>query len=188
MGVFGDYLIQEGWIYMSMNNIAEIVFYFGVYSFAGWLLENTFSWTMTGVFWKEGFLLSPHKPMYGLAPVILLLAADVVPLGVTLVLCFIVPTIVELLSGMMLDKGFHRKYWDYSKLPLQYRGYICLPFSLAWLVLSALCLYGMHPYVAAAYRYLTPVWVAIAPYFLLYLLVDTCLTIWRQNRVVLTEG
>ncbi|MCL6460060.1 MAG: putative ABC transporter permease [Gorillibacterium sp.] len=175
---------------MSVNGVAEIVFYFSVYSFAGWLLENTFSWVLTGVFWKEGFLLSPHKPMYGIAPVIILLfVAKGLPLGITLLLCLVVPTTVELLSGIMLDKGFHHRYWDYSQLPLQYHGYICLPFSLAWLGLSALCIYGMHPTVAAIYHYLTPVWVTLAPYFLLYLLVDFCLTIWKQNRATqLTEG
>ncbi|MBC8081464.1 MAG: putative ABC transporter permease [Gorillibacterium sp.] len=179
--------MQKGWINMNFNSVAEIVFYFAVYSFVGFLLENTLSLVLTGVFWKDGFLRSPHKPMYGIAPVILLYAAHELPLGITLLLCFIVPTAVELLSGIMLDKGLQRRYWDYSKLPLQYRGYICLPFSLVWLGLSALVLYGMHPSVAAIYRYLTPVWVAITPYFLLYLLVDTCLAIWKQDRVALPE-
>ena len=40
----------------------------------------------------------------------------------------------ELLTGLALNRD-HR-IWDYSRLPLNYRGQICLPFSLIWMPLS----------------------------------------------------
>lgn len=42
----------------------------------------------------------------------------------------------ELLAGL----AFNRDYaiWDYRNLPLNFRGQICLPFSLLWIPLSAL--------------------------------------------------
>lgn len=42
----------------------------------------------------------------------------------------------ELLTGL----AFNRNYaiWDYRGLPLNFRGQICLPFSLLWIPLCAL--------------------------------------------------
>lgn len=167
---------------MSVTVVSEYVFYFAVYSFIGFLLENSFSWARTRVFWKDGFLYSPHKPMYGLAPVILLLAQPVVPLWVLIALCFVVPTGVELLSGLLLKHSFNRRYWDYTDLPLQYGGYICLIFSLAWLVLCAFTLFVLHPGMVILYRLLEPVWLVLAPYFLIYLMLDLYLAMRKEDR------
>ena len=40
----------------------------------------------------------------------------------------------ELLTGLMLNRD-HR-IWDYSAVPLNFRGQICLPFSILWMPLS----------------------------------------------------
>lgn len=43
-------------------------------------------------------------------------------------------TAVELASGLL----FNRKYgvWDYRKLPYNYRGQVCLPYTLLWVPVS----------------------------------------------------
>jgi len=43
-------------------------------------------------------------------------------------------TAVELVTGLIWNRD-HR-VWDYRHLPLNYRGQICLPFSLLWAPLS----------------------------------------------------
>lgn len=45
-------------------------------------------------------------------------------------------TAFEFIIGMFSLKGILPKMWDYSNMPLNYKGIICLPFSLAWLALS----------------------------------------------------
>ena len=40
----------------------------------------------------------------------------------------------ELVTGLALN-GDHR-IWDYTRLPLNFRGQICLPFSLIWMPVS----------------------------------------------------
>ena len=42
----------------------------------------------------------------------------------------------ELATGLLFNRSF--KIWDYRDLPLNFRGQICLPFSLLWVPLSAL--------------------------------------------------
>lgn len=64
-----------------------------------------------------------------------------------------------LLGGLMITGveygfglAFNRRYhiWDYRKAPLNVRGQICAPYTLAWCGLSALALAGMR--VREAFR------------------------------------
>lgn len=48
---------------------------------------------------------------------------------------------VELGTGLLVNRDYH--VWDYRRLPLNYRGQICLPFSLLWIPIAAL---GMKIY------------------------------------------
>ena len=41
---------------------------------------------------------------------------------------------VELLSGLLFNRDY--RVWDYRNLPLQFKGQICLPYSLLWMPLS----------------------------------------------------
>ena len=52
-------------------------------------------------------------------------------------------TLVELITGLLVNQD--HQVWDYRKLPANYRGQICLPFSLLWIPLSSLGmgLYGL---------------------------------------------
>ena len=52
-------------------------------------------------------------------------------------------TAVELGTGLLVNRDHH--VWDYRDLPGNFRGQICLPFSLLWIPVSALGmgLYGM---------------------------------------------
>ena len=45
-------------------------------------------------------------------------------------------TMVELAAGLMANRDY--RVWDYRGLPGNFRGQICLPFSLLWVPLSAL--------------------------------------------------
>ena len=46
-----------------------------------------------------------------------------------------------------MDKLFHNKWWDYSKLPFNIGGYVCLLFSLIWGVACVFIVYFVHPLI-----------------------------------------
>jgi len=50
-------------------------------------------------------------------------------------------TALELATGLAVNRDF--SVWDYRQLPLNYRGQICLPYSLLWVpaVLTGMTLY-----------------------------------------------
>ena len=47
-------------------------------------------------------------------------------------------TALELLTGLLVNRGF--AVWDYRELPFNFRGQICLNYSLLWMPLT---LFGM---------------------------------------------
>lgn len=72
-------------------------------------------------------------------------------------------TLLELMVGTYDRLFWHIHMWDYSHIPLNYRGIICLPFSVAWcgLALVAVLLddcieyYMFHGDVQPYYRSVT---------------------------------
>ena len=50
-------------------------------------------------------------------------------------------TAVELVAGIILNLYLGLGIWDYSGLPCNLLGQICLPFSLLWVALSVLCIF-----------------------------------------------
>lgn len=50
-------------------------------------------------------------------------------------------TALELFCGLLVNRNY--RVWDYRHLPMNYKGQICLPFSLLWMPVSlvAMALY-----------------------------------------------
>ena len=53
-----------------------------------------------------------------------------------MLICSIGITAIEFLAGYILNIVLQLGIWDYSRVPLNILGQICLPFSLAWYILS----------------------------------------------------
>jgi uncharacterized membrane protein len=167
---------------LTIEGAAAIVFYFTVYSFIGWLLENSYNYFTKREFFNENFLFGPFKPMYGIAPVLLVnLVTPETNWAVVIILCFFIPTIVEYVSGALLQKLFQKQWWDYSDSPLQFHGHICLPFSICWGFLSLTCLNWIHPAIVFTYGVVAPFWAWIWSAVGLYFLADLVLAIRKHS-------
>jgi uncharacterized membrane protein len=164
-----------------INSLAAFIFYFTVYSFLGWLLENSYNLFTKRVFFKDNFLLGPFKPMYGFAPVILVYFMGYEPNWfVVILLCFFVPSIVEFISGYLLKKFFHREWWDYSDMPFHLQGYVCLPFSLCWTFLSFISLRWIHPFIVSVYGVIGGFWNTIYFVVIFYFFMELFLAVRRN--------
>jgi len=49
-------------------------------------------------------------------------------------------TVLELISGLILNILLGLGIWDYSQMPFNFMGQICLSFSIAWIGLSVLAI------------------------------------------------
>lgn len=52
----------------------------------------------------------------------------------------IIITGYEFITGIIINLHMHLNVWDYSKIPLNIKGQICLPFSILWFFLSPICI------------------------------------------------
>lgn len=130
-----------------MDILYFVGFNFIIYSFLGWVIEELYCFFVNKTFKKEGFLSGPIKPMYGIAMTTLVLLYENLKIrGIYMAVLFlIVPSIVEYISGYLLEHVFKKTYWSYSNLRFNLHGYICLQFSLYWMVLSFIGVYSIQP-------------------------------------------
>ncbi|WP_276881244.1 putative ABC transporter permease [Anaerococcus tetradius] len=122
--------------------------YFFVYAFIGWILEVFYKAMTRGIFVNSGFLNGPYCPVYGFGAIGVLYFLSLVETNNKLLLFFssmFIATLVEYLTGFILEKLFHMKWWDYSDKLLNLRGYICLEFSLMWGALCFILHEAVHP-------------------------------------------
>ena len=49
-------------------------------------------------------------------------------------------TILDLIVGIVVNVWLGLEVWDYSNLPFNFMGQICLPFSFAWTLLSGVAI------------------------------------------------
>lgn len=159
MEVLSGYLGYGAPAYLKLDDWPGILFYFLLYACMGWMLEHGYHRAVEGNFAGEGFLTGPWKPMYGFAPVLLLLLSGPdTPLWVMLLLAFAVPTAVEYISGLMLRHVFHKQYWSYEGCRFQLDGLVCLRFSLYWTLLVFVMVYVLQPAAAWLYGLAGPFW------------------------------
>ena len=114
-----------------------ILFYFMAFAFLGWILEVAFAAVKSGRFVNRGFCNGPVCPIYGAGVAVIYAALG--GLRDKWILLFLasvlVTSAIELVTGFLMDKLFHTKWWDYSGKKFNIGGYICLRFSLIWGVL-----------------------------------------------------
>ena len=126
-----------------------ILLYFFVYGFLGWCTEVAFAGVKEGKFVNRGFLNGPICPIYGVGVAVVVSCLD--GLKDNLLLLYIssvvLVTALEWFTGFILDKLFHNKWWDYSSMPLNLNGYVCLLFSLIWGVFCVFIVDVFHPLI-----------------------------------------
>ena len=58
------------------------------------------------------------------------------PIWLQSICCTLVITVTEFVAGLILNVWLGLGIWDYSDLPFNLMGQICLEFSAIWLILS----------------------------------------------------
>lgn len=127
--------------------IYDLMFYFYIYSFLGWCTEVAFATVKQRQFVNRGFLNGPVCPVYGVGvvSVVTLLEPFRNRLLLLYVLSVILVTLIEGMTGWILDRLFHHKWWDYTAMPLNIGGYVCLLFSVVWGLACVLIVKLIHP-------------------------------------------
>lgn len=132
-----------------MYSCYQVLALFCIYSFLGWCVEVAYAAVNSGKFVNRGFLNGPVCPIYGFGIVTVILTLE--PLKNNLFILYIgsviVTSLIELVTGFVLEKIFHDKWWDYSDDHFNIKGYICLKFSLLWGIACILVVDVVQPLI-----------------------------------------
>ena len=128
----------------------RILAYFIIYSFLGFIIETIFGMLTKGVIEsRQSCLYGPFCCIYGLG------AAVMIP-GLqkfkkknwTLFLAGVIEgSIVEYVISWLGEIVFHIKWWDYSNMPFDINGRICLLFTIFWGILALVLMRLINPYI-----------------------------------------
>lgn len=127
----------------------EILTYFIIYSFLGWVMESVFRSIIEKKLINTGFLRGPFCPIYGIGAIIMLIFLQRFQ-DKPIFLFFIAITLLtawEYIVGVVLEKLFNTKYWDYSNHKINFQGRICLTNSICWGFLGVGFVRYLHPFV-----------------------------------------
>lgn len=143
-------------------NIQQMILLFFVYAFLGWGCEVAFAACKEGRFVNRGFLNGPVCPIYGFGVVGVVLALRPVEdnLALLYVGSVLLTSLIEFVTGWALEKLFHARWWDYSNMPLNIMGYVCVLFSMVWGVACMAIVKWVHPVFEHAAA-LLPGWLCI---------------------------
>lgn len=136
-----------------MYTFYHYAFFFFVYSFLGWGLEEIYAFFKYGKFVNRGFLNGPWCPQYGGAMALIL--ADISDLSAypmyQLVVCVALMAVFQCVGGVLLHRFTGRKPWDYSKERFSVGGYVSAR-SVFWLGGGAvLCVWMLNPLIFMLY-------------------------------------
>lgn len=127
----------------------QLLFLFFFFGFMGWLLEVFYAFFRVKKFVNRGFLRGPICPLYGLGMVGIVLISKGIELqpfaqnpvlgGLQIfLLAFLFTSLLEYVTGYLLETFFHQKWWDYKDEKFNLKGRICLKFSVYWGILGLL--------------------------------------------------
>ena len=155
--------------------------YFGIYSFLGYLLEKVFAKvTQSPQQGRKGFLALPLCPVYGLGMLAVLALPEVWQTGWRLVLAGgLAATAVEYIVHWGYDRFLGVHFWDYSAVSGNLRGRVCLPFSVIWGILVWAAMTWVQPWVEVLTARVPPevTWLC-----LLALTADAVCSIWLLRQ------
>ena len=140
----------------------QLLWLFVYYSFLGFLLEVAFARVIRHPKKdRKCFFLLPLCPVYGIGALMIrgltLFGRD--PLWVAAV-GFVAATVAELLTGAFYRYGLGVEFWNYRDVKWNFKGLVCLPFSLCWTVLALGMVYWLGPR-AAAFAAAVPRWMDV---------------------------
>ena len=167
-------------------SIYELLWLFFIYAFFGWCIEVVFCGLNEGHFINRGFLNGPVCPIYGVGGVIVVLCLT--PIKDNIFLLFVgsalLTSILELITGFALDKIFHARWWDYTDMPFNIGGYICLKFSIYWGFVCIALMKGIHPVILGFVRFIPHMLGLVAVVFFAAVFVaDVIITVITINNL-----
>ncbi|MCI9433992.1 MAG: putative ABC transporter permease [Bacilli bacterium] len=117
---------------INIYNIKLVFISFVFYSIVGWIIEVIDQFYRQKKIINRGFLLGPYCPVHGIGALLMLLLLSRFSNNsfILFISSVLICTILEYLTGFLLEKIFKARWWDYSDYKFNLNGRVCLQNSL----------------------------------------------------------
>lgn len=165
--------------------ISKYFVYMMIFSCMGWIYESIYCTIKGGKWENRGFLYGPVCPIYGVGATAMTAIVDVVS-GYNIsytwwqvfAVAFLGSIVLEYVTSWTLEKLFHAYWWDYSEIPFNINGRVCLPCSLGFGVAGLVVVYWLAPLVRKVTGGISPISMELLSLILMALItVDITLTV-----------
>lgn len=173
---------------MEVTQIVNLIMYFIIYSFFGWILESVVKTIIAKKVVNSGFLYGPFCPIYGIGAIIMLLFLEGFKNDIIILFTvgFLVLSIWEYAVGVLLEKIFKTKYWDYTENFCNIKGRVCLLNSLFWGFLGVVFIRTIHPFIENYINQVSqPIKTFIAVAIAIWMLIDFIVTSIKVKNIQL---
>lgn len=166
--------------------LSKLFVWFIVYSFMGWVYESIFCTIKNRQWENRGFLHGPIVPIYGVGALLASIVFSSLPVEslqqastlTIFLICFFGSIVLEYFTSWALEKLFHAYWWDYSNVPLNIHGRVCLFASIGFGVAGILVVRVLFPFVSHITSGISPFWMEfLSLFFMLLFGMDMALTI-----------
>lgn len=132
----------------------ELLWLFFIYSFIGWVIETAAGSIKKHRFVNRGFFTGPVCFVYGFSAVLMTVTLwELENQWFFLLLgCMIQATVIEWITGKLLEHLNHHKWWDYSGKKFNFDGYICIQYSFLWGILGYTVMKFSNGFLMSIYK------------------------------------
>ena len=131
---------------MFAYSFLQWLLFFYLYSLIGWCFESFYVSIKKRRLINRGFIRGPFLPLYGSGAIVMLFVSR--PFSDQILYLFLAgmigATLLEYITGVLMESLFKVRYWDYSNLKFNYQGQVCLSSSIAWGGLTVLMTRVIH--------------------------------------------
>lgn len=166
--------------------ISRYFVYFMIFSCMGWIYETIFCTVQNKEWRNRGFLYGPVCPIYGVGAVAIMALVEWFDREMQVsctwwqvfFIAFFGSIVLEYVTSWGLEKLFHAYWWDYSDVPFNINGRVCLPASVGFGVAGLLVIYVIVPATRDAISWMTPIMTELfSLIFMALLAADITLTV-----------
>ncbi len=135
--------------------ICQYFVWFILYSFLGWIYESCYCSIKEHKWANRGFFFGPIVPIYGFGGLFGTVVFHALPVSQLqnasniqiFVICAVASAIMEYVTSYTLEKLFHAYWWDYSDMPLNIHGRVCLIFTACFGAAGVVIVRYLIPFV-----------------------------------------
>lgn len=174
----------------TASTIATWFLLFMAYSCIGWCIEVLHGLYKRKKFSNRGFLIGPICPIYGCgATMLTLFFGTLENVFVIFAVSVVASAILEYVTSYIMEKLFRVRWWDYSNVPFNIRGRICLANLVYFGLFGIIIIRITNPILFGIIGAMSPVTRVIAAVIIFTVfLLDIAVSLWLIIECRVTVG